>query len=383
VLSMQSELLGAYTTGIHNLICITGDPPKLGNYPDATAVFDVDAIGLVNIVHNLNFGLDIGGNPIGSGTRFLIGVGANPGIGNIDEEIRRFEYKVEAGAEYAVTQHKDAHAEWLERTRSRGLPSSLNQLALMRDDGANTAERLRRAAGPLTGKLAERLDRVIGGYSAEETARRLTSAETTAQGAFSTATESQTAMRVLEETAGAAISEILARYEKTQQRLSSQMAEQGSAKHDQIEAAKSEATARQKLDEAKRHLQHVDCAPLLFVSALEGTRVHRILELAAELHDEAGTRIPTPQLNEWVQEMQDEHPAPLFHGYPVRFSYAYQVATQPVTIAIQCNRPQAVDDSYKRFLVNRLRDRFQLQVPVRLVLRQKSRSTPRGRGERA
>jgi methionine synthase I (cobalamin-dependent)/5,10-methylenetetrahydrofolate reductase len=104
VLSMQSELLGAYTTGIHNLICITGDPPKLGNYPDATAVFDVDAIGLVNIVHNLNYGLDVGGNPIGSGTRFMIGVGANPGIVNIDEEVRRFEYKVEAGADYAVTQ---------------------------------------------------------------------------------------------------------------------------------------------------------------------------------------------------------------------------------------------------------------------------------------
>jgi methionine synthase I (cobalamin-dependent)/5,10-methylenetetrahydrofolate reductase len=104
VLSMQSELLGAHTTGLHNLICITGDPPKLGNYPDATAVFDVDAIGLVNIVRNLNFGLDVGGNPIGSGTKFLIGVGANPGIGNIDEEVRRFEYKVEAGADYAVTQ---------------------------------------------------------------------------------------------------------------------------------------------------------------------------------------------------------------------------------------------------------------------------------------
>src|SRR5215467_11398136 len=104
VLSMQSELLGCYAMGIHNLICITGDPPKMGNYPDATAVFDVDAIGLVNIVHSLNFGLDIGGNPIGSGTRFAIGVGANPGIVNIDEEVRRFEYKVEAGADYAVTQ---------------------------------------------------------------------------------------------------------------------------------------------------------------------------------------------------------------------------------------------------------------------------------------
>jgi methionine synthase I (cobalamin-dependent)/5,10-methylenetetrahydrofolate reductase len=104
VLSMQSELLGAFSTGIHNLICITGDPPKLGNYPDATAVFDVDAIGLVNIVHNLNCGLDIGGNPIGTGTGFVIGIGANPGIINIDEEVRRFEYKVEAGADYAVTQ---------------------------------------------------------------------------------------------------------------------------------------------------------------------------------------------------------------------------------------------------------------------------------------
>ncbi len=104
VLGIQSDLLGAAATGIHNLICITGDPPKMGNYPDATAVFDVDAIGLVNIVHNLNRGQDIGGNPIGAGTGFVIGVGANPGVTNLDEEIRRFEYKVQAGAEYAVTQ---------------------------------------------------------------------------------------------------------------------------------------------------------------------------------------------------------------------------------------------------------------------------------------
>jgi methionine synthase I (cobalamin-dependent)/5,10-methylenetetrahydrofolate reductase len=104
VLGIQSDLLGAAATGIHNLICITGDPPKMGNYPDATAVFDVDAIGLVNIVHNLNRGLDLGGNPIGAGTAFVIGVGANPGMPNLDEEVRRFEYKVQAGAEYAVTQ---------------------------------------------------------------------------------------------------------------------------------------------------------------------------------------------------------------------------------------------------------------------------------------
>src|SRR5271166_5605695 len=104
VLCIQSDLLGAAAVGIKNLICITGDPPKMGNYPDATAVFDVDAIGLVNIVHSLNRGLDLGGNPIGTGTGFVIGVGANPGITDLDEEVRRFEFKVEAGAEYAVTQ---------------------------------------------------------------------------------------------------------------------------------------------------------------------------------------------------------------------------------------------------------------------------------------
>jgi methionine synthase / methylenetetrahydrofolate reductase(NADPH) len=104
VLCIQSDLMGAAAVGIRNLICITGDPPKMGNYPDATAVFDVDAIGLVNIVRNLNQGLDLGSNPIGTGTGFVIGVGANPGLTDLDEEIRRFEYKVEAGAEYAVTQ---------------------------------------------------------------------------------------------------------------------------------------------------------------------------------------------------------------------------------------------------------------------------------------
>jgi GTPase len=139
-----------------------------------------------------------------------------------------------------------------------------------------------------------------------------------------------------------------------------------------------EAEAQRLRDEAKRHLQHVDFAPLLFVSALQGTRVNRILELAAELHDEASRRIPTPELNDWIQGMQDEHPAPLFRGFPVRFSYAYQVATQPVTVAVQCNRPQAVDEGYRRFLVNRFRERFGLHVPVRLVFRAKSGATPRG-----
>ena len=104
ILGIQSELLGAHCAGVRNLICITGDPPRMGTYPEATAVFDVDAIGLVNIVNNLNHGLDIGGNPMGSQTALLIGVGVNPGALNMDEEIRRFEWKVQAGAEYVVTQ---------------------------------------------------------------------------------------------------------------------------------------------------------------------------------------------------------------------------------------------------------------------------------------
>jgi homocysteine S-methyltransferase len=104
LLSIQSDLLGASSLGLHNLLCVTGDPPKLGNYPDATAVFDVDAIGLVNIVQRLNHGLDIGANAIGASTNFTIGVAANPGVPDIENELRRFAYKVEAGAEYAITQ---------------------------------------------------------------------------------------------------------------------------------------------------------------------------------------------------------------------------------------------------------------------------------------
>ena len=104
VISMQSDLLGGYALGLRNLILITGDPPKLGNYPDATAVFDVDAIGLTNLVHNLNRGLDLGGNAVAGQTSYLIGVGANPGAVNYDEELRRYRWKIEAGADYVVTQ---------------------------------------------------------------------------------------------------------------------------------------------------------------------------------------------------------------------------------------------------------------------------------------
>ncbi|HLN99024.1 MAG TPA: bifunctional homocysteine S-methyltransferase/methylenetetrahydrofolate reductase [Pyrinomonadaceae bacterium] len=104
LLGMMSDLLGAAALGLRNLLLITGDPPKMGPYPDATAVFDIDAIGLTNMVNKLNHGLDIGNNPIGQPTAFCIGVGVNPGAINPEEEIRRFEYKVEAGAQYAITQ---------------------------------------------------------------------------------------------------------------------------------------------------------------------------------------------------------------------------------------------------------------------------------------
>ena len=104
ILGIQSELLATHALGVRNLICITGDPPRMGIYPEATAVFDVDSIGLVTIAHNLNRGLDIGGGSIGSQTALVLGVGANPGAMNLDEEIRRLERKIAAGAEYVVTQ---------------------------------------------------------------------------------------------------------------------------------------------------------------------------------------------------------------------------------------------------------------------------------------
>jgi len=104
LLSMLSDLLGAAAHRLHNLLVITGDPPKMGPYPEATAVFDIDSIGLTNLVHRLNRGLDPGGNPIGSPTAFVIGVGANPAAVDLEREVKRFAWKVDAGAEFAITQ---------------------------------------------------------------------------------------------------------------------------------------------------------------------------------------------------------------------------------------------------------------------------------------
>jgi methionine synthase / methylenetetrahydrofolate reductase(NADPH) len=103
LIGIQSDLLGAHAMGLRNLLLITGDPSRVGEYPDATAVFDVDSIGLTNVVARLNQGLDVGGQPIGTPTGYHIGVSINPAAPNIDEELRRFEFKAQAGAEFVVT----------------------------------------------------------------------------------------------------------------------------------------------------------------------------------------------------------------------------------------------------------------------------------------
>jgi len=125
LLGMQSDLLGAHSMGIRNLLIITGDPPRVGDYPDATAVFDVDSIGLTNVVTRLNRGLDIAGQGIGHPTAFHVGVAINQGALDLEEEIRRFQYKVEAGAEFAITQPVfDARelAQFLERVAAFRIP---------------------------------------------------------------------------------------------------------------------------------------------------------------------------------------------------------------------------------------------------------------------
>jgi homocysteine S-methyltransferase len=125
LLGMHSDLLGCAALGIRNLLLITGDPPKMGPYPDATAVFDIDSIGLTNMVNLMNQGLDLGGNSFGEPTSFTVGVGVNPGHLDLDYELRRFDWKVKAGAEYAITQPVFDAAQletFLERVESYRIP---------------------------------------------------------------------------------------------------------------------------------------------------------------------------------------------------------------------------------------------------------------------
>ena len=104
MLGMISDLLGAAAAGLKNLLIVTGDPPAMGPYPDATVVFDIDSIGLTNVVHGLNRGVDPGGNSIGRPTEFVQGVAVNHGAVDQRREVRRYGYKVEAGADFVVTQ---------------------------------------------------------------------------------------------------------------------------------------------------------------------------------------------------------------------------------------------------------------------------------------
>ncbi len=104
LIGMQSDLLGGYAAGLRNYLIITGDPPKLGDYPDVTGVFDVDAIGLTRVASHLNHGRDIGGNPVDPPTGIFIGVGANPCAVDLERELERYAHKLEAGAEFAITQ---------------------------------------------------------------------------------------------------------------------------------------------------------------------------------------------------------------------------------------------------------------------------------------
>jgi homocysteine S-methyltransferase len=133
LLGMQADLIGAHALGLRNVLIVTGDPPKLGDYPSATAVFDVDSIGLVRIVHNLNKGLDLAGTPLGAATSFTIGVGVNPGAMDLDTEIERFYEKVNAGAEYALTQpvyEASLLENFLHRTRDIDIPVLVGILPL-------------------------------------------------------------------------------------------------------------------------------------------------------------------------------------------------------------------------------------------------------------
>ena len=104
LLGMQADILGAYALGLKNVLIVTGDPPKMGSYPDATAVFDVDSIGLTKLVHCLNHGHDLGKTSISRPTGYFIGVGVDPSALDLDHELKRFDAKIEAGAEFAITQ---------------------------------------------------------------------------------------------------------------------------------------------------------------------------------------------------------------------------------------------------------------------------------------
>ncbi len=187
LLGIQSDLLGAHAMGVRNVLGITGDVRSLGDIPDATAVFDVDSIGLTNVINRLNHGLDIGGQSIGEPTAFHTGVMVNPSR-DLDQELRRLEFKVEAGAEFAVTRpvfDVAAFERFLRRVEPLGLPiivgiwpfeSALNAEFMANEVPGVTVpdelvERMRRASSPEAAaaegvQLAREIVRAIKGMAA-------------------------------------------------------------------------------------------------------------------------------------------------------------------------------------------------------------------------
>ena len=171
LLGMQSDILGAEAAGIKNILAVTGDPPKLGNYPDATAVYDIDAIGLVKMINNLNHGLDVAGNPIGKPASIHIGVGVNPGAINIEEEERRFRQKVEAGAEFVLTQpifEDELFLNFLERNKDFKIPILVGILPLA---SHKSAEFLHNEVPGMSipGNIRERMKKAEASNKAKET----------------------------------------------------------------------------------------------------------------------------------------------------------------------------------------------------------------------
>jgi GTP-binding protein len=126
-------------------------------------------------------------------------------------------------------------------------------------------------------------------------------------------------------------------------------------------------------EELLKRLPFVSFAPMVFVSAKERRNVRRVLDRAGRLVEQYRARFPTPQLNELLEAIQEEHPAPLARGRPVKLYYVAQVAYAPPTFVVQCNRPEAIGDAYRRFVENRFREAFGLEVPMRLIFRERKR----------
>jgi GTP-binding protein len=135
--------------------------------------------------------------------------------------------------------------------------------------------------------------------------------------------------------------------------------------------AKDPRTEKRTREELKWTLKFVSYAPIIFVSALTGSKVEKVLDLAAELQDSFRLRVPTPALNKLLAQLVDAHPAPIVDGRPLRLYYIAQVGTAPPAFAVTTNRPEKVPEAYKRYLSNQLRDTFGLRVPIQLFFREK------------